>query len=206
MKIQKRKTIKKSNNKWIHCLFQKHWIEHCHIQWKTKNSFFFHELNQKIYIQLMYNIIFINFNILCDKIIQIESIKKKRSIKITNSKENWEKSKVFSNNIKHFRMIKTEIKIEIIFKIKTKKMITKTIKKKNITPENDPQSRRLRIRIWWKMDINKKFLKKRSNVIIIKNWNIMLTIILNLIINNKQTSENNKNIFFFLFQKKNNRI
>ena len=44
---------------------------------KQKIHFFFHELNQKIYIQLMYNTIFINFNVLCDKTIQIESIKKK---------------------------------------------------------------------------------------------------------------------------------
>ena len=44
---------------------------------KQRIHFFFHELNQKIYIQLMYNTIFINFNVLCDKAIQIESVKKK---------------------------------------------------------------------------------------------------------------------------------
>ena len=54
---------------------------------KQKIHFFFHELNQKIYIQLMYNTIFTNFNVLCDKIIQIESIKKKT----TNQNDKSEK-------------------------------------------------------------------------------------------------------------------
>ena len=44
---------------------------------KQRIHFFFHELNQKIYIQLMYDTIFINFNALCDKTTQIESVKKK---------------------------------------------------------------------------------------------------------------------------------
>ena len=44
---------------------------------KQRIHFFFHGLNQKIYIQLMYNTIFINFNVLCDKTTQIESIEKK---------------------------------------------------------------------------------------------------------------------------------
>ena len=114
---------------------------------KQRIHIFFHELNQKIYIQLMYNIIFINFNVLCDKTIQIESIKKKRSTRMTNSKKDQKEFKVFLNNIKHFHMIKMKIKIEITFKMKTKKMTTKTIKKKNITPENDSQDRQLWVRI-----------------------------------------------------------
>ena len=44
---------------------------------KQRIHFFFHELNQKIYIQLKYNTILINFNVLCDKATQIESVKKK---------------------------------------------------------------------------------------------------------------------------------
>ena len=44
---------------------------------KQRIHFLFHELNQEIYIQLMYDTIFTNFNVLCDKTIQIESVKKK---------------------------------------------------------------------------------------------------------------------------------
>ena len=40
-------------------------------------------------------------------------------------------------------MIKIKIKIEIIFKIKTKKIITKAVEEKNITSKNDSQDRRL---------------------------------------------------------------
>ena len=43
---------------------------------KNKKFIFFHELNQKIYIQLMYNTISINFSVFCNGNIQIESVKK----------------------------------------------------------------------------------------------------------------------------------
>ena len=83
----------------------------------------------------MYNTIFINFNVLCDKTIQIESVKKKQSIKTISSKKNQKEFKIFLNNIKHFRMIKTRIKIKIIFKIKTKKMIAKMVQKNFLPPK-----------------------------------------------------------------------
>ena len=67
---------------------------------------------------------------------------------MTSPKKNQGESKAFSNSIKHFRMIETKIKIEIIFKMKTKKMTAEAVKKKNIAPENDPQGRRLRARVW----------------------------------------------------------
>ena len=84
----------------------------------------------------MYNTIFINFNVLCDKAIQIESVKKKQPIRMTNLKKNQKDFKVFSNSIKHFRMVKMKIKTEIIFKIKTKKMTAKKVKK-NIAFKSD---------------------------------------------------------------------
>ena len=142
------------------------------------------------------------------KPLKLNQSKRKQPIKATSLKKNWKEFKVFSNNIKHFCMIKIKIKIEIIFKIKTKKMITKTVEKKNIASKNDSQGRQLRIRIRWEMNTSKAFLKKRSNVIIVKNWDIMLMIVLNLIINNKKTSENNKNIFIFFvsFQQKNTKF
>ena len=77
------------------------------------------------------------------KPLKLNQSKKKQSIKTTSSKKNQEKSKTFPNNIKHFRMIKTKIKIEITFKMKMKKVTTKTVKKKNIAPEGDPQGHRL---------------------------------------------------------------
>ena len=40
-------------------------------------------------------------------------------------------------------MIEMEVKIEITFKIKTKKMTAEAVKKKNIASEGDPQDRRL---------------------------------------------------------------
>ena len=142
------------------------------------------------------------------KPLKLNQSKKKRPIRTTSLKKNWKKSKIFSNNIKHFRMIKIKIKIKTTFKIKTKKMTAETIKKKNIAPEGDPQGHQLRIRTWWEVDVSKTLLKKTSNVITVKNWNIMLMIILNSIINNKKTSENNKNVFIFFvsFQQKNTKF
>ena len=139
---------------------------------------------------------------------KLNQSKKKRPIRTTSSKKDWEKSKVFSNNIKHFRMIKVKVKIEIIFKMKTKKMTAEAVKKKNIAPEGDSQSHRLRARIRWKVNTSKTLLKKRSNVTTAKSWNIMLTTVLNPTINNRKTSKNNKNTFtsFVSFQQKNIRF
>ena len=64
---------------------------------KQKIHFFFHELNQKIYIQLMYNTIFINFSVLYYKTTQIESIKKKND---QSERQVWKRIK---KNPKLFR-------------------------------------------------------------------------------------------------------
>ena len=69
---------------------------------KQKIHFFFHELNQKIYIQLMYNTIFINFNVLCDKTTQIESIKKKTINQNDKFKKKSRKIQNFSEQHKTF--------------------------------------------------------------------------------------------------------
>ena len=77
---------------------------------KQKIHFFFHELNQKIYIQLMYNTIFINFNVLCDKIIQIESIKKKTINQNDKSEERPKKIQSFFEQHKTFSYDKNKNK------------------------------------------------------------------------------------------------
>ena len=69
---------------------------------KQKIHFFFHELNQKIYIQLMYDTIFINFNVLCDKTIQIESVKKKTINQDDKPEEKPRKIQSFSEQHKTF--------------------------------------------------------------------------------------------------------
>ena len=88
---------------------------------KQRIHFFFHELNQKIYIQLMYDTILINFNVLCDKTTQIESVKKKTANQGDKFEEGPRKIQSFSEQHKTFSYGKSENKNQDHFQNESEK-------------------------------------------------------------------------------------
>ena len=91
----------------------------------------------------MYDTIFINFNVLCDKTTQIESIKKKTTNQNDKFEKELKKIQSFSEQHKTFSYDKNKNKNQNHFQNKSEKMTTEMIEKKNIAPKDDPQSHRL---------------------------------------------------------------